>query len=78
MATSVFVMPPSLESLEMRLKQRKQDSDDVIARRMMEAKNEMSHKDEFHQIVTNDNFEHALSELESVLDGLKSAVQESE
>jgi len=70
-ATSVFVMPPSIEALEQRLQQRKQDSTEVIARRMRDAKNEMSHKDEFDIIIINDHFDTALTELGSVLDSLQ-------
>ncbi|WP_424947555.1 guanylate kinase [Candidatus Spongiihabitans sp.] len=76
-AKSVFVMPPSMEALEQRLRRRKQDSDRVIARRMQAANNEMSHKDEFDAIIINDHFDRALAELESVLNGLESALQES-
>ncbi len=74
-ATSVFVMPPSIASLEERLKQRKQDSEGTIAKRMNEAKNEMSHKDEFDVIITNDDFDRALLKLESVLNSLVPAIQ---
>ena len=70
-AKSVFVMPPSMEALEQRLRRRKQDSDRVIARRMQAANNEMSHKDEFDAIIINDHFDRALAELESVLNGLE-------
>lgn len=70
-AESVFVMPPSIEALEERLRKRKQDSDETIARRMKDAENEMSHKDEFNVIIVNDDFDRALAELETVLDGLK-------
>ena len=75
-ATSVFVMPPSIEALEQRLQQRKQDSVEVIARRMKDAKNEMSHKDEFDIIIINDHFDTALAELGSVLDGLQCTTRE--
>jgi guanylate kinase len=75
-ATSVFVMPPSIEALERRLQQRKQDTVEVIARRMKEARNEMSHKDEFDIVIINDHFDTALAELGSVLDGLQCAIPE--
>ena len=77
-ATSVFVMPPSIEALEKRLQQRQQDSPGVIARRMKEAKNEISHKDEFDLIIINDNFDNALAELESALDSLKCAIPQTD
>ena len=77
-AISVFVIPPSTEVLEQRLRRRKQDSDQVIARRMKEASNEMSHKDEFDAIIINNHFDSALAELESVVNGIESAIQEAE
>lgn len=66
-ACSVFIMPPSLEVLEQRLRRRKRDSDEVIARRMRSAMDEISHKDEFDHVIVNDEFDVALKELESIL-----------
>jgi guanylate kinase len=71
-AISVFVMPPSKEALEQRLRERRQDSEEVIARRMRDAANEMSHKDEFDIIITNDDFENTADELEKILEQLGS------
>ncbi len=71
-AISVFVMPPSTEALEKRLRERRQDSEEVIARRMQDAANEMSHKDEFDIIITNDDFENTADKLERVLEKLGS------
>ena len=70
-ATSIFVMPPSIEMLEQRLRQRKQDSDEVIHSRMRQARGEISHKDEFDVVIVNDSFDHALKELETELFNLK-------
>ena len=70
-AVSVFVMPPSVEALEQRLRMRKQDSEKTISRRMKEAKSQMAHKDEFDVIIVNDEFDRALAELESILDTLR-------
>jgi guanylate kinase len=69
-AVSVFVMPPSVAALEQRLRQRRQDSEDVIERRMQEAATEMSHRDEFDVIIINDDFDNALAQLGQVLDDL--------
>ncbi len=69
-ALSIFVMPPSLEALEQRLRARNQDSDTVIDRRMGDAKNEISHKDEYNQILINDDFDQALEKLGKVLASL--------
>lgn len=66
-AVSVFIMPPSLEALEQRLRSRGQDADDVIARRMQEARNEISHKDEYDHVIINDDFDSALGQLKQAL-----------
>lgn len=66
-ALSIFILPPTLASLEQRLGNRGQDSAETIARRMKEAVSEMSHYDEYDFLVFNDVFEHALTELESVI-----------
>ena len=69
-ARSVFIMPPSLDALEERLRQRRQDSDEIIARRMRDAKNEMSHRDEYDSVIINDDFDMALAELKAILQGI--------
>ena len=66
-AVSVYIMPPSLQELELRLTNRQQDSHDVIAGRMSEARDEMSHFHEFDYLVVNDNFEQALSEFSAIV-----------
>jgi guanylate kinase len=64
---SVFVLPPSRTTLEMRLRARGQDDDATIARRMAEAVSEMSHYGEYDFLVVNDDFEEALEQLRSVI-----------
>ncbi|MDH5572336.1 MAG: guanylate kinase [Gammaproteobacteria bacterium] len=66
-AVSVFILPPSREALEERLRGRGQDSDEIIARRMRDAESEMSHYAEFDYLIINDNFEVALAELKSIV-----------
>lgn len=63
---TIFILPPTLEALETRLKSRGQDSDQVIARRMQDAKNEISHYPEFDYIVINEDFNRALTELQHI------------
>ncbi|KUJ72415.1 guanylate kinase [Thiomicrospira sp. WB1] len=65
-AISIFILPPSLPELEKRLKNRQTDSDDIIARRMQDAVNEMRHYDEFDYLVINNNFDIALGELHHI------------
>lgn len=68
-AVSVFILPPSRAALRERLTNRKQDSEDVIDRRMREAVSEMSHYKEFDRLVVNDDFEAALADLQAILRG---------
>ena len=64
--TSIFVLPPSRETLEKRLCDRNQDSNEVIERRMQDAVSEMSHYPEFDFIVINDDFDMALADIKSI------------
>ena len=66
-ATSIFVLPPSLEALETRLRGRNTDSDEVIARRLAEAVSDMGHYQEFDYLVINDDFDTALEQLRAIL-----------
>ncbi len=63
---SIFILPPSIESLRERLTSRGQDSEEIIQRRMREAVGEMSHYAEFDYIVINDDLQQALTELSSI------------
>jgi guanylate kinase len=64
---SIFVLPPSKTDLELRLRGRGQDNDEIIARRMRDAEAEMSHYVEFDYLIINDDFDEALVNLESVI-----------
>jgi guanylate kinase len=66
-AVGIFIFPPSVEALQERLQDRGQDDDEVIARRMRDAVNEMSHYDEYQYLVINDVFQEALDELELIM-----------
>lgn len=63
---SIFILPPSCHELEVRLKRRSQDSDEVIQRRMSDAMGDMSHCGDFNYIVINNNFDDALQDLISI------------
>ncbi|EWC43176.1 guanylate kinase [Pseudomonas stutzeri] len=65
-AKSVFILPPSQEALRQRLNNRGQDSDEIIEKRMREAVSEMSHYVEYDYLVINDDFAHALIDLQSI------------
>ena len=64
---SIFILPPSVETLRTRLGARAQDSEAVIERRMAQARSELSHCDEFEFVVINDDFDVALDELHQVI-----------
>jgi guanylate kinase len=64
---SVFILPPSVEALEQRLRTRAQDSDDVIRRRMHKAGDEMSHYDAYDYIVVNTDLNEAFDAVRAIL-----------
>ncbi len=74
---SIFIVPPSLEVLAERLKSRAQDSDEVIARRLAVAREEMRHVVEFDYVTINDKFDDALQDLIAIIRAqrLKTAIQ---
>jgi guanylate kinase len=63
---SVFVLPPSIEELERRLRRRAQDSDAVIAGRMAKAIDEMSHWAEYDYVIVNRDLDQAFAELRAI------------
>lgn len=64
---SIFILPPSTEVLLQRLRNRGQDDEQIIARRMRDAVTEMRHHDQFDYLVVNDVFAQALTELKSII-----------
>lgn len=66
-ALRIFVLPPSLEELEQRLRGRGQDSEEAIARRLQRARAEIEAAGEFDVQVINDDLDVALARIESVL-----------
>jgi guanylate kinase len=67
-ALSVFIQPPSVETLEKRLKARSTDSEEVIKTRIEKAKYELSFAPRFDKIIVNDKLEDALEEAEKTLE----------
>jgi guanylate kinase len=68
-ALSVFILPPSREALEARMRSRGQDSEAVIAQRLAAAREEMSHYDEFDFVIVNDDFGQAVREMQAIFVG---------
>lgn len=65
---TVFILPPSLEELERRLRTRAQDSDEVVKKRMAKAGDEMSHWFEYDYILLNTDVERSIARVQSILD----------
>ena len=65
-AVSVFILPPSIDALESRLRGRGQDSDEVIDRRVQAARAEIAHVHEFDYVIVNSVFATAARELQSI------------
>ena len=66
---SVFILPPSLQELERRLRKRATDGEEVIVRRLEEARDDIRHWAEFDYVIVNDHFEAALTGLLAIIDG---------
>ena len=62
-AVSVFILPPSREALEERMRKRAQDSEETIQRRLSAAREEMSHYGEFDYVIVNEDFGTAVEEM---------------
>src|ERR1700740_2884175 len=71
-AVEIFILPPSLEALEDRLKKRGQDEPNVITRRLLAAGSEMGHAAEAGDVGINDNFDRALGELRCLVAATRS------
>ena len=63
----IFILPPSIAELERRMRTRAQDSEDVIARRMANAREELSHAPEFDYAIINNEFDEARRDLAAVI-----------
>ena len=66
-AVGIFILPPSIETLEERLKKRGQDEPHVIARRLLAAGGEIAHAPESEYVIINQEFATALSDLTAIV-----------
>ncbi|WP_030006394.1 guanylate kinase [Picosynechococcus sp. NKBG042902] len=66
-ALRIFILPPSFEELEQRLRGRGNDPEAAIAKRLVRAKEELAMSHEFDHEIVNDDLETALTELEKVI-----------
>lgn len=65
----VFVLPPSAKELKSRLERRAEDSSEVINRRLVNARNEIRHWDEYEHVIINKDFGKAFAQLKKILSG---------
>ncbi|MDD6205973.1 MAG: guanylate kinase [Succinivibrio sp.] len=66
-AKGIFIIPPSLEELESRLRKRGTDAEEVIVKRMNKAISEISHYNEYDYVIINDDFEQSVLNLRSII-----------
>ncbi|MES2434599.1 MAG: guanylate kinase [Pseudomonadota bacterium] len=64
---SIFILPPSIAELEVRLRARAQDSDEIIAGRMEKSRDEISHWAEYDYVIVNRDIDSAFNELTAIL-----------
>ena len=64
---SIFILPPSIEELEARLKKRGQDSAEVISNRMTKSRDEISHWAEYDYVIVNHDIDDSAAQLKSIL-----------
>ena len=62
----IFIVPPSIEALEARLRQRATDAPDIIERRLRKAKDELDHYGEYEHLIVNDDLDRAYTVLRAV------------
>jgi guanylate kinase len=74
-AVSIFILPPSRETLEQTQRSRGQDNEQIIARRMRDAKSEISHFVEFDYLIVNDDFDTAIQELEAIIIAKRNSIE---
>ena len=63
----IFILPPSIAELENRLRNRGTDSEEVIQKRMEQAKSEISHFNEYDYIVINEDIEETFKQIQSII-----------
>lgn len=76
---SIFIVPPSHDELEQRLKRRGEDDEETVNRRMRDAVAEISHYNEYDYLIINDDFRTALADIQAIFrtNRLKTNVQAS-
>ncbi len=65
---SIFILPPSLEELERRLRNRAQDPAEIVKQRMDKARDEISHYDEYDYVIVNDDLDSTYKKIKSIIE----------
>lgn len=66
-AVSIFILPPSMSELQSRLVRRAEDSEEVIARRLKNALEEIPHWKDYDYVLVNDDLQHAFAQVRAIL-----------
>ena len=66
-AVSIFILPPTPQALEARLRTRAQDSDAVVAQRVAKSSEEMSHWSEYDYVIVNDDLDRSVAEAQAIV-----------
>jgi guanylate kinase len=66
-AVTVFILPPTVDELERRLRNRSTDNDEVIARRLRDSLSDLSHWEEFDYVIVNDDFDTAVDHMQAII-----------
>jgi guanylate kinase len=66
-AIGVFILPPSMDELARRLRQRASDDEETVARRLSNARNEIEHYASFDYLVINDDLDRAAATLDAIV-----------
>lgn len=64
---TIFILPPSLKILQERLRNRAQDSEEIVATRMQEAKSEIAHYNEYDFVLVNENLDETYQKIKSII-----------
>jgi guanylate kinase len=72
---SIFILPPSIQELERRLRARAQDPEEIVQARMQEARNEISHYEEYDFMVVNDDLNNSYQKIRSIIETKRVARQ---
>lgn len=72
---SIFILPPSMQELERRLRARAQDPEEIVQSRMQKARDEISHFDEYDFILVNDDLSSTYQKIRSIIEAKRVARQ---